>query len=150
MTTRGRLSILFAGVLVFVGVALWTPPVAEAAPAKNPTPLTDLFAQTFAPGTGGVERLCATSSLGIPVHCVEYTTTQPSGDPAAYATTFAHWVFCKGACNARTMRHEMVHVGQFEYYGDRFGPLYLAEAAQHGDGCANRFEKPAYQANGDC
>ena len=35
-------------------------------------------------------------------------------------------------------------------YGDLFGPMYLIEAAQHGDGCANKYEREAYEASGGC
>jgi hypothetical protein len=62
--------------------------------AGNPNPGTDLFASTMAVGTGGTQRICETSQLGIPV--------------------------------------------------------YLAEAAQHGSGCENKWEKPAYQTDGRC
>ena len=101
-------------------------------------------------GTGGTQRICATSPLGIPVHCVENFSIQPSLPPTASGTTYAHWVFCHAGCGVSLLRHEMVHVAQFEQYGDLFGPMYLAEAAQHGTSCENKWEKPAYQANGGC
>ena len=116
----------------------------------NPNPGTDLFASTIAVGTGGTQRICATSQLGIPVHCVEHLNIQPSGSPTADGTTYAHWIFCREACVGNLLVHEMVHVGQFEQYGDAFGPMYLAEAAQHGSGCENKWEKPAYQTDGRC
>lgn len=116
----------------------------------NPNPGTDLFASTIAVGTGGTERICATSALGIPVHCVEHFNIQPSLPPTASGTTYAHWIFCHDACVGSLLTHEMVHVGQFEQYGDLFGPMYLVEAAQHGSGCENKWEKPAYQTDGRC
>ncbi|MEY2425154.1 MAG: hypothetical protein QOI61_726 [Actinomycetota bacterium] len=118
--------------------------------AGNPNPGTDLFASTMAVGTGGTQRICETSQLGIPVHCVEHVNIQPSGSPTASGTTYAHWVFCRDVCGTNLLRHEMVHVAQFEQYGDAFGPMYLAEAAQHGSGCENKWEKPAYQTDGRC
>lgn len=121
----------------------------SAQAANNPT-VTDLGAPVLAIATGGTQRICATSYRGIAVHCVENVRTLPSADANAYAVTYGHWVFCKGVCNARTLVHEMVHVGQWETYGDLFGPLYLLEAAVHGDGCANKYELPAYQAAGGC
>lgn len=142
-----------------VGVALiaagvWTSEPAPAAPIPiggNPTPLTDLFASTALPPlTGGTQRICATSNLGIPVHCVEHLRVQPSIPPTASGTTFGHWVYCKNVCAGSLLSHEMVHVAQFEAVGDTFGPLYLVEAAQHGTGCENKWERPAYEANGGC
>jgi hypothetical protein len=118
--------------------------------AGNPNPGTDLFASIIAVGTGGTQRICETSQLGIPVHCVEHLNVQPSLPPTASGTTYAHWIFCHDACVGSLLVHEMVHVGQFEQYGDLFGPMYLAEAAQHGTGCENKYEKPAYQTDGRC
>jgi hypothetical protein len=119
-------------------------------PPANPNPGTDLFASTIWVGTGGTERICATSPLGIPVHCVEHLNIQPSLPPTASGTTYAHWIFCHVACTGSLLVHEMVHVSQFEQYGDAFGPMYLVEAAQHGTGCENKWEKPAYQTDGRC
>jgi hypothetical protein len=118
--------------------------------AGNPNPGTDLFASTIWVGTGGTERICATSQLGIPVHCVEHLDHQPSLPPTADGTTYAHWIFCRDVCEGSLLVHEMVHVAQFEQYGDAFGPMYLIEAAQHGTGCENKWEKPAYQTDGRC
>lgn len=118
--------------------------------AGNPNPGTDLFASIIAIGTGGTQRICATSPRGIPVHCVEHLNIQPSLPPTASGTTYAHWIFCKVACVGDLLVHEMVHVAQFEQHGDAFGPMYLAEAALHGTGCENKWEKPAYQTDGRC
>ena len=116
----------------------------------NPNPGTDLFASTIAVGTGGTQRDCAVSPLGIVVRCVENVNIQPSGSPTASGTTYAHWVFCRTVCTPSLLAHELVHVAQFEEHGDLFGPMYLAEAAVHGTGCENKYEKPAYQVNGQC
>jgi hypothetical protein len=116
----------------------------------NPTPGTDLFASTIAVGTGGTERICATSPLGFPVTCVEHVLIQPAGTPTAVGTTYGHWIFCREVCEGSLLVHEMVHVAQFEAGGDLFGPLYLLEAAQHGSGCENKYERPAYQTGGQC
>jgi hypothetical protein len=126
-----------------VSVGFGASPAAAAPTRANPTPLTDLVAQVFSIGTGGTQRVCATSPLGFPVHCVEGVAILPSADPNAYAVTYGHYVFCKGGCGG-VLGHELVHVHQFEYYGDAFGPMYLLEAIQHGDGCANIYEAPAY------
>ena len=125
-------------------------PQVPVLPPANPNPGTDLFVSTIWVGTGGTERICATSPLGIPVHCVEHLNTQPSLPPTASGTTYAHWIFCHDVCEGSLLVHEMVHVGQFEQYGDLFGPMYLAEAAQHGTGCDNQWERPAYQTDGRC
>ena len=153
MGPRGiKLGTIAAGLVVATSV--WASAPAEAKPlpvslpqqanAANPTPLTDLFASLLPPLTGGTQRICATSGLGIAVHCVEHTTIQPSLDPAASGTTFADWIYCKNVCTGGLLAHEMVHVRQFETTGDTFGPLYLAEAALHGDGCDNKYEREAY------
>jgi hypothetical protein len=118
--------------------------------AGNPAPLTDLGASLLPSLTGGTQRICATSGRGLAVHCVDKVTTLPSADQAATADTLGHWIFCKTVCGGSLLVHEMVHVGQFETYGDLFGPMYLAEGLVHGDGCANKWELPAYQATGAC
>src|SRR4051812_38660010 len=122
---------VLVGAILVAGLGLLTAPPAHAVNLPqvpvvqgNPNPGTDLFASTIAVGTGGTERICATSPLGIPVHCVEPLNIQPSLPPTADGTTYAHWVFCHVACTPGLLRHEMVHVGQFEQYGDLFGPMY--------------------------
>jgi hypothetical protein len=118
---------------------------------RNPTPGTDLFASSLSNATGGTKRICATSGLGIAVHCVDNVPRMPTPKKTAYGVTFGHWIFCKVVCKGSLLRHELVHVRQFETYGDVFGPMYLAEAAQHGTGCENKWERQAYQeANGTC
>ncbi len=116
----------------------------------NPNPGTDLFASTLSVGTGGTVRECEVSQLGITVWCVENVDIMPSGSPTASGTTYAHWIFCRSVCAGSLLVHEMVHVAQFEQYGDLFGPMYLAEAGVHGTGCENKWEKPAYQTGGQC
>jgi len=151
----GAMLVMAAGLVTTVSAG-----PAEAAPlvnlpqvpvlAGNPTPGTDLFASIIAVGTGGTQRICATSPRGIPVHCVENLIMQPSLPPTASGTTYGHWIFCKAQCVGSLLVHEMVHVAQFEQHGDLFGPVYLAEAAQHGTGCENKWERPAYQTDGRC
>ncbi len=138
-------------VAVLMTGGLWAAKPAEAAPVPpavtgNPTPLTDLFASLLPPLTGGTQRICATSNLGIPVHCVERVTFMPSIPPTVSGVTFGHWIYCKVTCVGGLLAHEMVHVRQFEEQGDVFGPLYLVEAAQHGTGCDNKYEREAYGA----
>lgn len=110
---------------------------------------TNAVAKRLIPFTGGSSRPCATSGGGTQVYCVENVDRLPSGDQGAAAVTYGHYIFCRTSCND-LLTHELVHVAQFEEYGDRFAALYLAEAAQNGTGCANRFELPAYQAEGRC
>jgi hypothetical protein len=117
---------------------------------KNPTPGTDAFAIAISPLTGGTRRVCAHSKLGLTIYCHEQVPRLPSASATASGVTFAHHIFCRGACVGGLLTHELVHVGQFERHGDSFGPLYLAEAARHGTGCENKYERPAYQANGQC
>lgn len=152
--TRARGRGIAAVVAGFVAAAtLGTAPPAAAAPAApsvpNPAPLTDLVAQVFSLGTGGTQRSCGTSGLGFQLRCVENVAILPAGSLTAYAVTYAHWIFCKGSCGP-VMAHELVHVGQFEVGGDGFAIQYLAEAALHGTGCENQYERPAYQVDGRC
>lgn len=118
--------------------------------ASNPVPLTDVFAGTLPPFTGGTKRVCATSQLGFAVRCVENVRTMPSGSAGASGVTFGHWIYCRRTCTGSLLVHELVHVHQFETHGDTFGPLYLLEAAVHGTGCENKWERPAYQTSGRC
>jgi hypothetical protein len=161
MAVRSVRAVLAVAAAMALGASalLLTASPAEAAPlplpqvpqlAGNPNPGTDLFASTLAVLTGGTQRICNTSPLGIPVHCVEHLNVQPSLPPTASGTTYAHWIFCKVACTGSLLVHEMVHVSQFEQGGDLFGPMYLAEAAIHGTGCDNVYERPAYQTGGQC
>jgi len=108
--------------------------------------LTDLAAGTYLRAwTGGQTRACGTSGSGRVVYCVEFIDRLPSASAVANAVTYGHYIFCKGSC-AGVIVHELVHVGQWEAYGDFFGAMYLAEAAAHGTGCDNKFERPAYAA----
>ena len=141
----GRAAAAIAGAVL--AAAAFAPP---APAATNPVPLTDLFASAMAPLTGGTTRVCATSGRGIPVRCVEHVRTLPAGSPTASGVTYGHWVFCKRSCSGSLLVHELVHVRQFETHGDLFGPRYLAEAAVHGTGCENVWERPAYEAAGGC
>ena len=162
MTTRARSLRLAVAAAVVAASTLLLPaePTEAALPplnlprvpqiVGNPNPGTDLFASTLALGTGGTVRECETSPLGIVVRCVENVNVMPSALPTASGTTYAHWIFCRFECEGLLLVHEMVHVAQFEQYGDLFGPLYLAEAALHGTSCDNVYEKPAYQTGGQC
>ena len=154
MGNRGARVVTFAAAFALAAGGLWSAQPAEAAPLLpingNPTPLTDLFASSLPPLTGGTQRLCATSGAGVPVHCVEHVTTMPSLLPGASGTTLGHWIYCKNVCVGNLLVHEMVHVRQFETYGDLFGPMYLVEAAQYGTGCENKWEREAYEASGGC
>ncbi len=116
----------------------------------NPTPGTDLFGSLVRFYAGGTPRRCAMSPLRIPVTCVEHVVRMPSAVPTASGVTFGHWVYCRLTCTTSLLTHELVHVGQFERYGDAFGPMYLAEAAVNGTGCGNKWERPAYDTGGGC
>lgn len=118
--------------------------------ATNPTPLTDLFSSSLPPLTGGTARECAVSGAGVVVHCVDNVPRMPSADLNASGVTLGHWIYCKAICGGRLLAHELIHVRQFETNGDLFGPMYLIEAAQHGDGCDNVYEREAYEATGGC
>jgi hypothetical protein len=155
---RRSIAATAAALALTVGVvAATTSPVSAALPlpvlpqlAGNPNIGTDLVASVFPIGTGGTPRECAVSPKGVPVTCVENVSFLPSASPSAVAVTYAHWVFCRATCEGSLLTHELVHVAQFEQYGDLFGPMYLVEAAFHGTGCDNKWEKPAYQTGGQC
>ena len=170
MTTRARFGRAAAGALAAAAlllgalVAMPAPAAADvgvpgALPALppllprlsgNPTIGTDLFAATVSLTTGGTQRDCATSGLGITVRCVENVRFLPAASTTAVGVTFGHWVFCKTACVGSLLVHELVHVAQFEQHGDLFGPMYLLEAGVNGTGCDNQWERPAYQTGGQC
>lgn len=144
-TTRVRRTVVAATAVVVLALGLGVTTAAPAAAAPvNPVPLTDIFGGTIALLTGGSQRVCATSPLGFPVTCVEGPLVMPAALPNASGVTFGHWVFCRTTCGGSLLAHEMVHVNQFEMYGDLFGPIYLLEAAIHGAGCDNVYERPAY------
>jgi len=159
--SRARRSLigLVAGAVCAATVLVTAAPAEAALPPLvvlpqlqgNPNPGTDLFASLLPTLTGGtVRENCAISPRGIMVRCVEHVVTMPSASPGASGTTFAHWIFCKNVCVGSLLTHEMVHVAQFEQYGDLFGPMYLLEAGLHGTSCENKWEKPAYQTGGTC
>jgi hypothetical protein len=153
MGQRGlrAVAVIIAFVLATGGVVAAQPAAAAPIPVNgNPTPGTDLFASLLPVLTGGTQRVCAISGMGIPVTCVEHLNVQPSLALGATGTTFGHWVYCKNVCAGSLLVHELVHVRQFETYGDLFGPMYLVEAAIYGTGCANKWEREAYEASGGC
>ncbi|MCA1832856.1 MAG: hypothetical protein LC750_09050 [Actinobacteria bacterium] len=97
--------------------------------------------------SGGTVRTCGTSGSGRTVVCVEDVRRLPSADSGSDAVTYGHYIFCYGSCNLR-YAHEIVHVGQWERYGDYFGIRYLREARKHGTKCRNKYEREAYTAPG--
>lgn len=95
----------------------------------------------------GVARPCGRSARGVAITCVESVTNLPSANPDAGAVTLGHYIFCRSSCDS-LLAHELVHVAQWERYGDRFATMYAAEASLNGVNCGNRFESEAYLAPG--
>jgi len=97
-----------------------------------------------------------TGRYGMPVMCVapsSFVLNYPGNPDAA---TKGHFIFCARTSDCdeaddKTIIHEMVHVGQYEEYGDTFTRLYNREFSAveqfrpgHGSGCHNKYEAAAY------
>lgn len=91
---------------------------------------------------------CGTSGEGTPVLCVEGAAKAVPEDADAF--TLGHVLFCKTVCEDGLLDHELVHVEQFEKYGDSFVLRYIAESAKNGTTCDNKYEVPAYEENKPC
>ncbi len=115
--------------------------------SKGPNITDNLARNRLVANSGGVVTECARSKSGQPVFCVQNVKRLPSADPGAGAVTYGHFIFCGGSCDS-LLAHELVHVGQWEKYGDKFGIKYLIEAAKRGTGCRNKYEREAYTARG--
>jgi RHS repeat-associated protein len=118
----------------------------------TPTPKTDNLAHALAKMFGDPVKCGASERYGLPVYCVHGASSLPLNlfpvPPRAEAVTYGHYIFCREDCGS-LLSHEMVHVGQWERYGDHFAKLYIAELiATDGDSqCGNRWEVPAYEKN---
>lgn|GEM_PF-6637373 len=121
----------------------------------SPSPRSDVAARAMAVAlektVAGAEVLqCGRTFGGRAVVCVNNV---PQAVPEhADAWTLGHFVFCRFECSPGSdlVAHELVHVEQFEKYGDAFVAMYLKEAALNGTTCNNRFEVPAYERNWPC
>ncbi len=135
---------------------------------RTPSPIADSLglvkaAQAFL--RGGDPEICGLSpGRSLPVLCI--SDAGPALDSAQAGLTLGHVLFCATTCgdkfdssvsitwNVRT--HEMVHVGQFDEYGDALLALSKLEdqrVAAMGLGgkaalCEHRYERPAYDADG--
>lgn len=132
--------------LALLGASLTPDPFADADAASK---------AIAAVRTGASFRAgCARSSSALPVGCLENVSRFGSiafiVNPDADAYTQAHFVFCRQRCEGDLLLHELVHVDQWESYGDGFALMYLDEARRKGSGCDNRFERPAYEKNWPC
>jgi RHS repeat-associated protein len=58
--------------------------------------------------------------------------------------TFSHSIFCSDTCYPDLIRHEQVHVEQFDRVGLSFVPRYLYQLAVNGSRCDNPWEREAY------
>ncbi|MGH3119269.1 MAG: hypothetical protein ACRDQ2_19575, partial [Gaiellales bacterium] len=59
-------------------------------------------------------------------------------------------IVCRRDCDADTVRHEKVHVSQFQDGGIAFPFSYGWESLFGGIRCGNKYERPAYGAEGKC
>jgi hypothetical protein len=117
-------------------------------PGLARTRLTGLAKARLIPNSKGTLRTCANSRSGAAVFCVEQVVNLPTPSPDAQAVTYGHYIFCDGTCTA-LLSHELVHVEEWEPYGDRFAVLYALDLAKgNGSHCSNRYEREAYNASG--
>jgi hypothetical protein len=71
--------------------------------------------------------------------------------PGNQAWTFGDSVYCRDVCSPATVRHENVHVQQWDRTGASFAIRYIYQAIVNGTHCDNPYERPAYQAgDGEC
>lgn len=98
---------------------------------------------------GQINRLFGASSrpCGREATCYENSPLVPSG---VDAWTLHHSIYCRSTCGETLVRHEMVHVEQYNTQGITFVVRYAYQAALHGTGCANPWEQEAYAVSGAC
>jgi hypothetical protein len=154
-----------------IGILQWSARVGAEASMnlhRTPSPVADGLglvkaAQAFL--RGGDPEACGLSPVrSLPVLCIN--DAGPLLDSSQAGLTLGHVIFCATTCgdtfdssvnmtwNVRT--HEMVHVGQFEEFGDALLALSKLEdqrVAAMGLGgkaslCEHRYERPAYDADG--
>ncbi len=126
------------------------------------------FVQGLAAIKGGADlRICAPTgtavgggfgSVNAHVMCLWNVPRAAVGafivNDDALAYTQGHYVFCKTRDNCGSpddirdpnqLAHELVHVRQWETYGDAFAGMYLgAEATGNSGPCGNPYEREAY------
>lgn len=126
----------------------------------SPSPRSDSTGRAIAQGheaAGDAAPVeCGRSeAYGLVVWCTSPVQWMPNATAAAY--TVGHYVFCRrsSACKdgATLLTHELVHVDQFERYGDAFSVAYAIEDQRirilGGDvQCDNIFEEEAYDEAG--
>ena len=62
-----------------------------------------------------------------------------------------HTIFCRDVCSPELVKHENVHVGQWDNPGASFLVRYLYHLVVNGYNCDNPWEAPAYQeGTGQC
>lgn len=125
---------------------------------RSPSPAADILGAVMAvdaASDGGRLRVCGTSGLGLDVWCAA---------PSRYVTqdglTIGHFIHCReavictNAVDVGLLDHELVHVGQWEEFGDRFFALYpiasakaAVESTRTGRPyeCVHDYEGPAYR-----
>lgn len=129
--------------------------------AGSPSPLADFEGAVLAVANDGLgARIsdCAKSGGGRPVWCVSPAITVPPGETVA--VTVGHFIFCEADKNCTNqdrvgfLDHEVVHVDQWEEFGDAFHLLYpiasvraVAESFRTGEryDCVHAYEGPAYK-----
>lgn len=90
--------------------------------------------------------------MGARVYDVENGVTAIEGTklvpPWAYAWTIGHTILAKGPIGPVLLKHELVHVAQFERYGWTFVPRYLWASIVTLSYRRNRFEVEARRIAG--
>ncbi|HEU0130309.1 MAG TPA: DNRLRE domain-containing protein [Mycobacteriales bacterium] len=116
----------------------------------TPSPIADAIFKRVA-NLSGDPRVCGRSEqYDLKVYCIDHASPFPANAKNADAVTLGHYIFCIDVCKGKLLKHEMVHIGQWEKYGDGFGPIYVKESARHGSLCDNVYERPAYEMNNPC
>jgi RHS repeat-associated protein len=97
---------------------------------------------------------CATGPRGITIACVSNSRQRAPGlvvNGDAKEFTQGHFIFCRLKCEGSLLEHELVHVAQWERYGDSFSGRYIAASiSDPGNECANKYEVEAYEKNNPC
>ncbi|HET6211685.1 MAG TPA: RHS repeat-associated core domain-containing protein, partial [Micromonosporaceae bacterium] len=70
--------------------------------------------------------------------------------PWAHNGTYGNTIVCRHKCTNEIIKHELVHVRQFQRDGMFFPYMYHWEGLFGGYNCGNKYERPAYRAGLSC
>jgi hypothetical protein len=92
---------------------------------------------------------CRWSDAVLPVKCIFNDRVATTFDQPGYAR--GHTIFCyydEGRCESKgVIDHELVHVNQYDRYGDSAFVLFEAEIKRHGYWCS-KYEMEAFGDDG--